>query len=233
VRSVSVLIVGEEILRGEVADENGPFLIARLASSGVRAVRQVVVPDEEDPIVEELGRLRALSDAVVVSGGIGPTHDDVTRPAVARALGVPLATHAEAEARIRGFYGERVTEAELAMARMPQGARLLRGARTGTFGFAVGGVYGLPGVPFLFRDLVEGIVPEFTSVPLHRTELVSGRREGELAAVLAGVQGASLDVTIGSYPVCEAGRWSVRIVLRGDDAGRVQAVARELRDKGL
>lgn len=228
-QSVSILIVGDEILSGEIADENGPYLMGRLGAAGIRAVRHVTVPDAEAPIVEELARLRALSDAVVVSGGLGPTHDDVTRPAVARALGVLLEVLPEAEARIRAFYGDRVTDAELSMARMPAGARLVDGVETGTFGFELAGVYALPGVPFLFRDLIEGLAPRFRAAPLHKAELRSERREGELAGVLASVQGAAADVAIGSYPVCEDGCWHVRIVLRGLDPARVSAVADEIR----
>jgi molybdenum cofactor synthesis domain-containing protein len=224
VRSVGILIVGDEILRGEVADENGPFLIRRLGGDGVLATRQVVVGDEREAITQELARLRALSDAVVVSGGIGPTHDDVTREAVAEALSVPLVAHAAAAEAIRGFYGAATTDAELGMSLLPDGARLVRGPRTGTFGFEAGGVYGFPGVPFLFRDLVEGIAAEFLAPPLHRAEIVSVRREGEIAPFLAEVQGAARDVAIGSYPVCERGSWRVRVVVRGADPARVESV---------
>ncbi len=231
-RSASILIVGDEILKGEIPDENGPYFMGQLGAAGVPAVRQIVVPDSVEAIVEELARLRALSDAVVISGGLGPTHDDVTRPAVARTLGVPLERHAEAEARIRGFYGDRVTEAELSMAEMPRGAALVNGVTTGTFGFAVAGIYALPGVPFLFRDLIDALTREFQAEPLHTEELRSERREGELAPVLASAQGEAADVAIGSYPVCdENGCWHVRIVLRGSDPERVIAVAEEIRPR--
>lgn len=228
-RSVGILIVGDEILSGEIADENGPWLIGRLAEAGVRPVRQVVVPDDEAEIVAELGRLRGMADAVVISGGIGPTHDDVTRPAVARALGVGFERSQEAVAKIRGFYGDRVTEAELSMAEVPAGARLVHGPRTGTIGFSWPGLYMLPGVPFLFRDLIEGIVPDFTAQQLHKHELRSDRREGEIAPMLAALQGEHGDVAVGSYPVCEEGCWYVRVVLRGVDADQVAAAAEAIR----
>ena len=228
-RSLSILIIGDEILSGEIADENGPYVIGRLGADGVRAMRQVVVPDDVDQIADELIRLRAISDAVVISGGIGPTHDDVTRPAVARALGVPLEGHEEAEVRIRGFYGDAVTEAELAMAQVPRGARLVQGLKTSTFGFAVGCIYVLPGVPFLFRDLIEGIAPEFQAEPLHRIELRSERREGELARILSSAQSSAPDIAIGSYPVHRGTDWYVRIVIRGENETRVTEVARLLR----
>jgi len=231
VRSVGILIVGDEILSGEIADENGPWLIGRLGGEGVRTVRQVVVPDDVDEIGSELARLRGLADAVVISGGIGPTHDDVTRPAVARALGLSLEHHAEAEERIRGFYGAAVTDAELSMAQVPAGARLVSGKKTGTFGFALSGIYVLPGVPFLFRDLIEGIAQDFGGAPLHKQTLRSDLREGEIAHVLAALQSDTPDVAVGSYPVCDDGCWHVRIVLRGADREQVEAAAEHLRPR--
>jgi len=187
------------------------------------------VPDEPESIRSELNRLRALADGVVVSGGIGPTHDDHTRPAIAAALGLELQRHPQALERIRGFYGERVTEAELEMADFPRGARLVEGHATGSFGFEVGGVYALPGVPRLFLDLIEGITPDFRAEPLHKLELHSGRREGELAPQLAAAEGSADGVAIGSYPVCDDdGCWHVRVVLRGSDPEQLADVARAL-----
>jgi molybdenum cofactor synthesis domain-containing protein len=229
VLSAAILIIGDEVLSGEVQDTNGPYLLQRLTGAGVRVPRVVTVPDEASSIVEELRRLRALADAVVLSGGIGPTHDDVTRPAVAQVLGLPLEAQPAVEERIRSFFGDRLTDADLGMARMPAGCRVLVGAKTGTFGFAAGGVYVLPGVPVLFRDLADGIVSEFSATPLLRHEIVTRRSEGEIAERLASCQGRAEDVRIGSYPVFESGGWHVRVVLRGADAGRLEAVAREVR----
>jgi molybdenum cofactor synthesis domain-containing protein len=221
-RSAALLIVGDEILSGEIADENGPHTIRLLNEAGVRVERLVTAPDAVDAVVGELTRLRGLADGIIVSGGIGPTHDDVTRPAIARALGCDLVVQPEAERRIRAFYGERVTEAELSMAEMPRGAALLDGERTGTFGFALAGVFVLPGVPFLFRDIVGGVVASFRRAPLLRGEIRTRRREGEIARPLADVQGRLLDVAIGSYPVYEEGAWYVRVVVRAGDPARLQ-----------
>ena len=228
-RTAAILIVGDEILSGEIRDENGPYLIARLAEAGVRVERLAVCPDREDEIVAELRRLRALADAVVVSGGIGPTHDDVTRPAMARALGLPLVPLAEAEEKIRGFYGAATTPAELEMALLPEGARLVRGPKTGGFGFRVGGLYGFPGVPFLLRDLTEAILPEFRGAPLTRVEMLTDLREGEIAVGLTEAQRAAPEVAIGSYPVFTEGRWIVRVVVRGQEALHVTACEQDLR----
>lgn len=229
-KTAGILIVGDEVLSGEVRDENGPFLISRLSSFGSRVVRMAVVPDRTEAIVHELSSLRAQADAVLVAGGIGPTHDDLTRPAVAQAVGVPLEVHAEATEQIRRWYGDGATEEEHAMACLPRGSRLLRGPRTQTIGFAVAGIYVFPGVPFLLRDLVEGMASEFEGPPLHREEVHTDLREGEIARGLTDVQAASLDVAIGSYPsMDEQGRWHTRIVVRSRNHERARDVADEVR----
>ena len=227
--SVAVLIIGDEILTAEIADENGPFLLQTLGAAGIPVKRVVTVPDVREIVVRELGNLRALADAVVVSGGIGPTHDDPTRPAVAEALGVELEKHPEAERRILGYSRGTATEAELGMAFLPEGARLLDGEKTGTFGFAVGGIYALPGVPFLFRDIARRLPEEFEARPLHRCVLETKRREGEIAPQLAALQGESLDVAIASYPVHDQSGWRVRVVVRARDEVRAEQVAAAIR----
>jgi molybdenum cofactor synthesis domain-containing protein len=230
VKTAGILIVGDEVLSGEVRDENGPFLISRLAAFGSRVVRVSVVADAIDEIAGGLNALRAVADAVVVSGGIGPTHDDLTRPAVAKAVGVPLELHPQARDQVSLWYGDRATEAERRMAWLPRGSRVLRGPRTNTLGFAVAGVYVLPGVPSLLRDLVEGLSAEFAGPSLHREEVHTDLREGEIAEDLTRIQSVSLDVAIGSYPTLDAsGRWRTRIVVRSADGDRASVVAETIR----
>ena len=142
---------------------------------------------------------------------------------------MPLEEHAEAEARIRGFYGDAVTPAELSMAMMPRGARLVSGPRTGAFGFALPGLYVLPGVPFLFRDLIEGIAADFEAAPLHRVEICTTLREGEIAPVLCTVQEELTGIAIGSYPVLDGDSWHVRIVLRSEDPAALEEAAARMR----
>jgi molybdenum cofactor synthesis domain-containing protein len=230
VKTAGVLLVGDEVLTGEVRDENGPWLLVRLTALGSRVVRLAVVGDREAEIVEELSRLRADADAVVVAGGIGPTHDDVTRQAVAAALGVPLEEHPDALSRVLAWYGGRETPAERTMALLPRGASVVVGPRTGALGFAAAGVLVLPGVPFLLRDLVEGAAERFAGPALVRDEIHTDLREGEIADDLVRIQGASLDVAIGSYPTYGPdGRWRTRVVVRSLDASRTAAVAADVR----
>lgn len=228
-KTAALLIIGDEVLSGEVRDENGPWLIGRLTSLGTRVVRVATVPDARDAIVHELRALRAVADLVLTSGGIGPTHDDLTRATVAEALGLSLVRHAGALERVERWYGAKTTEAERAMADLPAGSVLLRGARTDTLGFAVANVVVLPGVPFLLRDLVDGSAERFAGAPLHREEVHTDLREGEVAPDLTRIQAASLDVAIGSYPILDGHRWWTKVVVRGADASRVASVASSIR----
>jgi molybdenum cofactor synthesis domain-containing protein len=230
VRSACLLIVGDEILSGEIRDENGPWLLKRLAEAGVRVERVATCPDVEADVVAEVLRLRALADAVLVCGGIGPTHDDVTRQALARALGVPVVRHPDADRRIREFFKSDVTASDLEMALLPKDARLLLGPITGTIGFERAGLYAFPGVPFLLRDLVEAVLPEFRGAPLSKAEVVTDLREGQLAPALGRVQAESPDVAIGSYPAVADGRWVVRLVLRSASVDRLHVVSGRLRE---
>lgn len=231
-RTLGLLVVGDEILAGEVRDRNGPYLLDRARTLGVPVVLVVTVPDDAEAVAEALELLRARASTVIVSGGIGPTHDDVTRQAVAAVLGVGLSCHADAARRLRGFYGEDATTADLSMADLPEGAELVEGLRTSAFGFRCGDVVVLPGVPSLYADLVDGLAASWGGTPLARAEVMTPHREGEIAPVLARIQDDATDVSIGSYPELEAGRWHVRVVVRGADPDRVEAVrvrlAREL-----
>jgi len=126
-RSAALLIVGDEILSGDVEDQNTPFLTRRLWELGILVDKVVIVGDRREAIVDELQRLNAAHDFVIVTGGMGPTHDDVTRQAVADALGLPLEPHSEARELLSADYGERLTPSEAAMAELPQGSRVMRG----------------------------------------------------------------------------------------------------------
>ena len=227
--TAAIIVVGDEVLSGEVRDENGPYLIARLTALGTRVVRLSIVPDLLDAIASEVRASRAAADTVLVTGGIGPTHDDLTRQAVALALGVPLSRHAEAAEKVARWYGASANDAERAMADLPTGSLLLRGRKSDTLGFHTAGVYVFPGVPFLLRDLVEGSSDAFVGPPLHREEVRTDLREGEVAPDLARIQSAAPDVAIGSYPIPDDGTWWTKIVVRGVDAARVTAVAAEVR----
>ncbi len=228
-KRVSLLLVGDEILRGEIRDENGPYALRAFAMAGISVVRVAIVSDNEDEIVEEVTRMRAISDGVVISGGVGPTHDDKTRQALSRALGRPLIVHAEALRRIEGFFGDETTDAERTMAHLPEGTELWLGPITGTLGGEVDGCFAFPGVPALFRDLVDAVATRFAVTPPACCDVYLDRREGEVAGVLTALQAKHPGVSIGSYPEFDGHTWRLRVSIRAPFESSAQQVADELR----
>jgi molybdenum cofactor synthesis domain-containing protein len=230
VSTARIVIIGNEVLSGEVPDGNIHFLARRLTELGTRVRSVEVVPDDDDAIVAALrAGLSENGTRILATGGIGPTHDDRTRAAVAAALGVPLERHPEAEECLRAGYGPCITPAELGMAFLPRGSRLVIGRRTGVAGFVAGPVHVFPGVPDLLVDVFETLAPEFAGRPEHRVEILSPLKEGDFAPELTRVAGEFPDVAIGSYPVRIDGRWQVRLILRGADPARVTAAAGHVR----
>jgi molybdopterin-biosynthesis enzyme MoeA-like protein len=213
------------VLSGEVADRNITFLTRRLTELGTRVRGIRIVPDEDDLIVEAVREGVAPGHPLLVTGGIGPTHDDRTRGAVARALDLPMVRHAEAEERLRTGYGPRLTAAELEMAMLPSGARLAPGPRSGVYGFVVGPVYVFPGVPDLLADVFEAVAADFAGAPEHRVEVATRLKEGDFAVALTAVAADFPDVAIGSYPTRDESGWMVRLILRGPDPARVAEAA--------
>jgi molybdenum cofactor synthesis domain-containing protein len=224
-----IVIIGNEVLSGDVQDENIHFLASALTRRGWRVQSILVVPDHDDAIIEGIRGGLVNGGRVLVTGGIGPTHDDRTRGAVALSLGLPLLSHPEAVDRLRAGYGAGITPAELSMALLPRGARLIPGRRTGVFGFVVDNVYVFPGVPNLLRDIFTTVECDFIGTPDHRVEIVTSRKEGDFAVELASLQESCPEVEIGSYPVHVEGRWVVRLILRGSDRKCVEEAAARAR----
>ena len=231
-RSAALLVVGDEILSGEVEDQNTPFLTRRLWELGILVAKIVVVGDRREAIAEELGRLAAAHDFALVTGGMGPTHDDVTRQAVADALELPLEVHAGAIELLADDYGDRLTPAEEAMARLPRGSRVLRGRQRLAYGFRVAGVFVFPGVPALLQDIFEVAAEDLLSAPFYKETLWVCGKEGDFSETLAGIQARHPAVGIGSYPVFLDGRYRCKVVLRARDrealAGAVVEIEAEL-----
>lgn len=229
-RSAAILVVGDEILSGEVEDRNAPFLTRRLWALGVRVGRILVVGDRRDELAREIRDLAGRYDYVFVTGGMGPTHDDVTREAVADAVGVPLERNDKARALLATDYGDRLTPAEAEMAALPAGARVLRGRQRLAFAFRVDNVFAFPGVPDLLRDIFEIAADELLSAPFHKETLWVRGKEGDFSETLAGIQAEHPEVGIGSYPVFVDGRYRCKVVLRGRDPGRLDAARAAIAD---
>lgn len=229
-RSAALLVVGDEILSGEVEDQNTPFLTRRLWELGILVAKIVVVGDRREAIVEELKRLAPGHDFVLVTGGMGPTHDDVTRQAVADALDLPLEPHIEARELLSADYGERLTPSEAAMAQLPQGARVMRGRQQLAFAFRAGNVIVFPGVPVLLQDIFEMAAEELLSAPFYKETLWVRGKEGDFSEPLAAIQRAHPAVGIGSYPVFLDGRYRCKLVLRSRDSSALERAARDVRE---
>jgi molybdenum cofactor synthesis domain-containing protein len=217
-RTAAALIIGNELLTGKVQDQNLHFLARELFALGVSLRRVIVCPDEMDTIVADLDALRRTHDYVFTSGGIGPTHDDITVEAVARTFGRQVGRSPEVETMIRKFYGDRVTEAHLRLADVPEGAQLIRNASVPWPTVLIENVYVMPGVPEIFQ-LKFAVLRESlaTDQPFVSDAVYTQCDEGELAALLQRLTREHPDVTIGSYPRWRDPDYRVKLTFDGTD----------------
>ncbi len=225
--SAALVIIGNEILSGRTRDANLPYLAERLNAVGVRLAEVRVVADGEDAIVAAVNALRAAHDYVFTTGGIGPTHDDITAAAIAKAFDVPLERNPQAVAILERHYAGsdlELNEARLGMADMPAGAELVDNPVSGAPGFRIENVFVLAGVPSIMQAMFEGVKHRLVGgEPMLSRSLAVALPEGAIAAVLAEVQAAYADVEIGSYPYYRSGAFGVKLVLRAVDEARLAA----------
>lgn len=230
-RTAAALIIGNEILSGKVQDTNTGALARELRALGVELKRVVVVPDEVPLIASELNALRITHDMVFTSGGVGPTHDDVTVEGIARALGRRVVRHPEVEALLRDFYGDRCTEGHLHMADVVEGTELYRGEDPRWPTMVLGNVYILPGVPEVFRFKLEGLRPRLRGdeAPFVLRSVYTSLDEGHIKPSIDAVVSRFSDVSIGSYPRWNDDDHAVRVTFDGRDAVRVNEAAEAFR----
>ncbi|MGH7093197.1 MAG: competence/damage-inducible protein A [Stellaceae bacterium] len=226
-----VLIIGNEILSGRVQDENLAFLAQGLNESGIRLREARVIPDDSATIVATVNEVRGAFDYVFTTGGIGPTHDDITAQCIADAFGVPLILHPDAVRILEAHYPPgALNEARLRMARVPEGASLLLNPISRAPGFAVGNVYVLPGVPQIMRAIFNELKHRLLGGAKVLSRSVScALGEGALANGLADIQDRHPEVEIGSYPYFRRADFGVTLVVRGTDSGRIAAAADEIK----
>lgn len=221
-------MVGNEILTGKIEDTNSRYLAKRLFELGI-ALRQIVVcPDEMDIIVREVNQLRAAHDLVFTSGGVGPTHDDITIDAVALAFGRRVVESPEIAAMIHQHFGAAVTPEHLRMANMPEGAELVRNARSIWPTVLCENVFILPGVPQIFERKLDALRERLDEgVRFFNQTVYTQCEEGEIAALLTELTFAHPNVTIGSYLVLNDPEYSVRVTFDGvvDEESRAAADA--------
>jgi molybdenum cofactor synthesis domain-containing protein len=230
--TAAMLVIGDEILSGRTRDSNLHYLAGELARAGIDLREARVVADDRAAIIAAVNALRAAYDHVFTSGGIGPTHDDITAEAVAAAFGVAIAIREDARALLAAHYarnGMELNEARLRMARIPEGATLIDNPVTAAPGFSLGNVHVMAGVPNIFQAMVASLLPRLTGgTPLLTQSIRIDRGEGEIAAPLAALAAEFPDLSFGSYPFVRNGVYGANVVVRGADGARVDAAALRL-----
>ena len=224
-RTAAALVIGNEILSGKVHEANTLAVARALRPLGIELRRIVVIPDEVELIAAEVNSLRGTHDFLFTSGGVGPTHDDVTVEGVARALGRRVVRSAEIEAKLRTHYGSAISEGHLRMADVVEGTELFPGAAPDWPTMVLGNVFVLPGVPEIFAFKLQGLLPRLrgADAPFVLRNVYCDADEGHLKPYLDAVVERFRDVAIGSYPRWGEADHRVRITFDARDADRVAA----------
>lgn len=229
--TAALLVIGDEILSGRTQERNIAPVATWLNLQGIRLREVRVVPDEIDRIAEAVKALRAGHDYLFTTGGIGPTHDDITVDAIARALGVPVVIHPVARARLEAYYADRggATEARLRMARVPEGAELIENPLSGAPGIRVGNVFILAGIPRVAAMMLEALEGKLEGGrPLLSLTLGCWVAESEVADLLGETERAHPACRIGSYPFFKDGRAGANFVVRSTDEAALEACRADL-----
>jgi len=229
--TAALVVIGDEILSGRTHDKNIAQVASWLGVQGIRLAEVRVVPDVTSAIVEAVNQLRARNDYLFTTGGIGPTHDDITVDAVAEALGVDVIVHPEARTILEGYYETRggITEARLRMARVPDGAELIPNRYTGAPGIRFGNVFLMAGVPHITSGMLEALTGTLEGgAPVLSETIGCWVAESEVAELLRTTEKAHAGCQIGSYPFWREGRGGANFVIRSVDAEELAACTRDL-----
>ena len=231
--TAALVVIGDEILSGRTQDRNIAQIASWLNVQGIRLAEVRVVPDVEARIVEAVNALRHANDYLFTTGGIGPTHDDITVDSIAAALGVPAVVHPEARATLEKYYAERggLTEARLRMARVPDGAELIVNRVSGAPGIRIGNIFIMAGVPHITAGMLDSLTGQLEGGrPLVSVTLGGWVPESEVADILREAERATEGVSIGSYPFFREGRVGSNFVVRSEDQALAEACAAALAD---
>lgn len=230
-KTACTIIIGNEILSGRVQDQNLTYIAERLNDYGVRLREARVIPDHEDAIIEAINECRKVFDYVLTTGGIGPTHDDITAECVAKAFGVPLEINEEAAEAMGVSSGDpRRNAARLRMARIPVGANLIKNAISAAPGFQMENVFVMAGVPSVAQAMVDALRSRLAGgVPVSSRGIVAHVSEGAVAASLTAIQERFPDTDIGSYPFYRSGRFGTTLVVRSTNTERIDAAVEEIK----
>jgi molybdenum cofactor synthesis domain-containing protein len=229
--TAAVLIIGNEILSGRTQDSNLRHIALTLGEWGIRVVEARVIPDVESTIVSVVNELRARYDYVFTTGGIGPTHDDITAECIAKAFGVPLIEHPAIAALLRKREAPpEIMASRLRMALVPTGGGLIDNGTGGPPGFYIGNVYVMAGIPSVMQAMLAGLAGKLSGGAVVGSRSVSVfLAESVIAKPFGALQERWPDIDMGSYPFSRAGRYGTSLVLRGVDAARLEAALLEVR----
>ncbi|WP_299046940.1 molybdopterin-binding protein [uncultured Tateyamaria sp.] len=225
--TAAMLVIGDEILSGRTRDANMHHLAGQLTDHGIDLKEVRVVSDDPAAIIAAVQALSEAYDTVVTSGGIGPTHDDITADCIAAAFDTPIDIRDDARALLEAHYarsGLELNAARLRMARIPDGATLIDNPVSTAPGFTLGNVHVMAGVPSVFQAMVASVLPTLTGgAPLISKTLRIDRGEGDIAGPLGDLATAHPDLSIGCYPFQKDGRYGANVVIRGTDEAEVDA----------
>lgn len=221
-KTAGIILVGNEILSGKIEDANAAYLCRELRALGVDVARITVIPDEVQLIAEEVATFSRKFDMVFTSGGVGPTHDDVTIEGVARAMGASVVRHPYLVELLERYYRGKVTEAALRMAEIPEGAELVGGETVRFPTILMRNVYVLPGVPEIFRAKFEALRERFRDQPIHLRNVFVTIGEGTLADFLNRLLGDFPLLQLGSYPEFSNPEYKVKVTLESRDRSYVE-----------
>lgn len=225
-----MIVIGNEILSGRTHDKNTHHLAGELTAMGIELREGRVVPDIKQEIADAVNYARERYDYVFTSGGIGPTHDDITAESIAYAFGVECEINDEARKVLEEYYGDKLNDARLLMARVPKGGSLVENPATGAPAFKVENVYVFAGVPRIFAAMLDAAKAELVGgEPIKAANIFTNKYESEIAADLGDIQNKYPQVDIGSYPQMKSGEYGVSIVLRGDDEELISSAMTEIK----
>ncbi|MCW6535863.1 MULTISPECIES: competence/damage-inducible protein A [Sphingomonas] len=229
--TAALVVIGDEILSGRTQDKNVAQIAQWLNVQGIRLAEVRIVADRQEAIVEAVNALRVRNDYLFTTGGIGPTHDDITVDAIAAALGVGVVHHPGAVAVLERYYATRggATEARLRMARVPEGAELIENRMSGAPGIRIGNLFIMAGVPHITAGMLDALTGTLEGGrPVVSGTIGSWAPESEIADLLAAAERAHEGVAIGSYPFFREGRTGANFVIRSPDADQVERCMAEL-----
>ena len=232
--TAAMIVIGDEILSGRTRDSNLHYLARELTNIGIDLKEARFVADDHVTIIESVRNLSARFDHVFTSGGIGPTHDDITAEAVAAAFEATIGIRADARGILKAHYdrqGIELNEARLRMARIPKGALLIDNPISAAPGFSLKNVHVIAGVPSIFQAMIASLLPSLTGgAPLLSHSMRLERGEGDIAEPLSKVANLFPDIALGSYPFQKGGNYGTNIVLRGTDEDRISQAKQQLND---